>query len=133
MEKGIKLIGAKFIKMEAVRNPEFSGKAPMSNDIKILSMDRVKDMKETLKVHYSYKVDYTGLGHVLLEGYLFITSDSKVIKAIQKTFDDKNFESPEQLAITNLIVQKASVKAVALEDEFGLPIHLRLPLITLKK
>jgi hypothetical protein len=133
MEKGIKLIGSKFSKVEASRNPDFSGKAAMSNDIKIISIDRVKEAKDTLKIKYSYKVDYAEIGYVLLEGFLFIASDSKIIKNVLSTFEDKDFESQEQLAVTNLIVQKASVKAIQLEDEFGLPIHIRIPLIGLKK
>jgi len=133
MEKGIKLIGAKFSKIEASRNSEFSGKAAMSNDIKIISIDRVKDAKDTLKIKYSYKIDYSDLGYVLLEGFLFITSDSKIIKNVLRTFENKDFESQEQIAVTNLIVQKASIKAIQLEDEFGLPIHIRIPLIGLKK
>ena len=133
MEKGIKLIGSKFTRLEASRNPDFSGKVSMTNEIKILSIDFVKESKENVKMNYSYKIEYSGLGHVYLEGSLFMTSDPKTLKNIVKTFEDKDFESTEQIAVTNLIVQKASIKAMQLEDEFGLPVHVRIPAISIKK
>jgi hypothetical protein len=133
MEKGIKLIGSKFSKLEASRNSEFSGKVAMSNDIKILLIDRTKEDKETLKIKYSYKVNYADLGYVLLEGFIFVTSDSKTNKNILKTFEDRQFDSEEQLIITNMIVQKASIRALQLEEEFNLPIHIKLPSISFKK
>lgn len=133
MENQIRIINTKFIKAEVSKNPEFSGKLKMSSDINIKNIEKVKDSKEVAKIHYSFKVDYAELGKILLEGFLFISSDQKTIKNLTKNFEDKKYDSPDQIALTNIILQKASIKAIELEDEFGLPIHIKLPLLNFKK
>ena len=39
----------------------------------------------------------------------------------------------EHAHITNMIIQKASIKAFELEEELGLPIHISLPQMQIKK
>jgi hypothetical protein len=129
----LKLVGSKLIKVNAERNPEFSGKLSMKTNIKIDSLERIKEPKDTMKLAYTFEVDYTELGKILIAGNLFLSGDSKTVKDILKLQKDKNFDSPEYIAITNLIIQKASIKAFELEEELGLPIHIKLPSLSPKK
>ncbi|MCK4997531.1 hypothetical protein KAS08_04450 [Candidatus Pacearchaeota archaeon] len=129
----LKLIGSKLTKVNAERNPDFSGKLEMKTNIGIDSIEKVKESKDTIKLGYSFNVDYSELGSIAIKGKLFLTGDAKLIKDLLKTFKDKKFDSPEYLAITNLIIQKASIKAFELEEELGLPIHIKLPSLSLKK
>ena len=46
---------------------------------------------------------------------------------------EKKFDTDEHLSITNMIVQKATIKALEIEEELGLPFHIRLPTLALKK
>jgi len=46
---------------------------------------------------------------------------------------ENSFENEESLAITNIILQKASIKALELEEELGLPPHIRLPSVKLNE
>lgn len=129
----MKLIGARITKINAVRNPDFSGKLELKTNIKINSVETVKDSKGSLKVGYDFKIDYGELGNVEVSGLIFFSADSKVQKEIQKQWKDKKLDSPEFIMITNMILQKSSIKAFELEEELGLPIHIKLPSLSLKK
>ena len=131
--KNIKLIGAKFLEIEAKRNPEFSGKLELKTNIQIISLEEVKKSKDTLKLTYMFEVNYADLGKIKISGDLFILSDSKTIKTILKSKKNKEYNTPEYIELTNLIIRKASIKAFELEEELNLPIHIKLPTLSIKK
>ncbi|MDH3324087.1 MAG: hypothetical protein OEL89_00450 [Candidatus Peregrinibacteria bacterium] len=128
----LKLVGSKLIKIEAERNADFSGKLEMKTNLIINSIEKIKEAKETLKLLYNFEIDYGELGKVSVTGNLFLTGDSKPIKDLLKAQKEKKYDTPEYIAITNLIIQKASIKAFELEEELGLPIHIKLPSLSLK-
>ncbi len=132
----IKLLGSKFTKVSAFRDPEFSGTLNMNQNINIKKIDKYKSefsKQESLKINYSYIIDYKELGKIEIEGILFIGGDNKLQKELLKNWTDKNYNTPEQVAIMNLIIQKASVKALVLEEELSLPVHFKLPSLQPKK
>jgi hypothetical protein len=129
----MKLIGSRITKITAQRNPNFEGELQIKTNIKIPSIEKAKEQKDTVKISYEFEIDYGNLGKVEISGILFIAADSKLTKDLIKFHTEQKFETPEQLAITNLILQKASVKAFELEEELGLPIHIRLPTLSTKK
>ena len=129
----IKLLGARISKISGERKPDFSGKLEVNTNIKLLGLDKLKDSKDSLKIDYELIVDYKELGNITINGTIFVSTDSKTIKEIQKSWKDKKFDTEEQITITNLIIRKASIKAFELEDELGLPIHIQLPSLSLKK
>lgn len=128
----LKLIGSKLIKISAERNPEFNGKLEIKTNIKINSLEKIKEAKDTLKLSYDFEVNYNKLGKIFIKGILFLSGDSKIIKELLKIQKDKKFNSPEYIMISNLIIQKASIKAFELEEELNLPIHIKLPTLSVK-
>jgi len=129
----IKLIGAKFLEIEAKRNPDFSGKLELKTNINIVSIEKVEKSKDTLKVIYNFGVDFGDLGLISLKGALFLLTDAKTLKNILENKENKEYDSEEYIIITNLIIQKASLKAFELEEELNLPIHIKLPSLSPKK
>ncbi len=129
----MKIIGAKFIEIEAKRDPKFSGKLELKTNIQIKSIEKLEKSKDTLKIKYIFEIDYGELGKIKIIGDLFILSDSKTIKTILKNKEKKEYNTPEYITITNFIIQKASIKAFELEDELNLPIHIKLPSLSIKK
>tara|TARA_Y100000310_G_scaffold345856_1_gene471528 strand:+ start:11144 stop:11545 length:402 start_codon:yes stop_codon:yes gene_type:complete len=129
----ISLVGSKFTKIFATKNPDFSGKLSMKTNIKVTSIEAIKEAKEAIKISYEFQIEYPKLGEIELRGNLFITTDQKTIKSLQKSWKDKKFENEEYMMITNLINQKATLKALELEEEIGLPIHIKLPTLNYKK
>ena len=128
----LKLIGSKLVKINAERNPEFNGKLEIKTNIKINSLEKTKEIKDTLKLSYNFEIDYNELGKILIEGILFLSGDSKTIKELIKTQKDKKYNTPENIMLTNLIIQKASIKAFELEEELNLPVHIKLPTLSIK-
>ena len=128
----LKLAGSRFVKINAERNVDFDGKIEIKTNIKINSLDKIKDAKDALKLNYTFEVDYKELGKIELEGILFLSGDSKTIRDLLKIQKDKKYESPEYIGLSNVIIQKASIKTFELEEELGLPIHIKLPTLTLK-
>ena len=128
----LKLAGSRFVKINAERNVDFDGKIEIKTNIKINSLDKIKDAKDSLKLNYTFEVDYKELGKIELEGILFLSGDSKTIRDLLKIQKDKKYESPEYIGLSNVIIQKASIKTFELEEELGLPIHIKLPTLTLK-
>lgn len=130
---GIKLIGAKITKINAERNPNFDGKIELKTNIKIQKLERIKESKEAIKIEYLFGVDYSDLGKIEIEGTLFLSSDAKKIKELLKLQKEQDFNTPEYIAITNLIIQKASIKAFELEEEINLPIHIKFPTVNFQQ
>ena len=129
----LKLAGSRFTKLNVERNMEFNGKVEMTTNIKITSLEKHKEAKDTITITYTFEVDYTELGKLSVEGLLFLSGDSKTIKELLKSQKEKQFDNQEYIGITNLIMQKASIKAFELEEELGLPIHIKLPTVSAKK
>ena len=131
--KGIKLIGSRFTKINAERNPNFDGKIELKTNIKIQNLEKIKESKENIKIEYIFNIDYSDLGKVSIEGIIFLSSDAKKIKELIKLQKEGKFNTPEYIAITNLIIQKASIKAFELEEELGLPIHIKFPTVNFQE
>lgn len=129
----IKLIGARFTKISAVRKNITQGNISISNHVKVLSIEKMKEVKDSLEVKYLFEVDYSEMGKVEIEGNIFIKCDGKELKELLKSWENKKFDSQENVVLTNIIIQKASIKAITLEDELGLPTHIKLPSLQLKK
>lgn len=129
----IKLIGAKFLELEAKRDPDFSGKLELKTNIKINSLEEIKEQEGALKVTYTFEINYGTLGEIKIKGILFLSTDSKTVKTLLESKEKKDYDTPEHLTLTNFIIQKASIKAFELEEELGLPIHIKLPKLSIKK
>ncbi|MBS3088100.1 hypothetical protein J4226_05905 [Candidatus Pacearchaeota archaeon] len=128
----IKIIGAKFLELEAKKNPNFSGKLQLKTNIQINLLEKLKESKDTLKLTYIFEINYGNLGKIVIKGVLFLSMDLNTIKIILKNKENKEYNTPEYIKVTNLVIQKASIKALELEEELGLPIHIKLPTLSIK-
>ena len=128
----IKIIGAKFLELEAKKNPNFSGKLQLKTNIQINLLEKIKESKDTLKLTYIFEINYGNLGKIVIKGVLFLSMDLNTIKIILKNKENKEYNTPEYIKVTNLVIQKASIKALELEEELGLPIHIKLPTLSVK-
>ena len=128
MAKEIRLIGFNYAKIKAERKPEYNGKIETKSNVNIENMEKVKTpaaKQESLKVEFSVDIDYGELGKIELQGNLFILADPKIIKETITAWEGKKQPTDLQLGIVNIILQKTSVKAIQIEEEIGLPIHLQ--------
>lgn len=131
----MKLLTLKYVKIDAQRDIEYSGKIEVKQNIKIKSIERYKSInsrEESVKVIYNFEVNYGDLGHVIIEGLMFLSMDVKTQKNLIKNYENKKMDEPENITLMNIIIQKTSIKAITLEEEMSLPIHIKLPSIQLK-
>jgi hypothetical protein len=136
MAKDIKLIGFNFLKANVERNPEFKGDLKMKSDMKILSVEKDKlDLvkQETIKIGFEFKIDYGDLGKLELQGTLGLMLDSKTQKDLLSQWKENKISEELQVPILNIILQKSTLKALQLEEEFNLPLHMQLPRLDVKK
>lgn len=126
-------MGSRVTKLSGERNENFDGELKVTTNLSIISTEMVKDAKDILKIYYKFEADYGELGKVSVEGALFISSDPKTLKDIQKNSKAQKMNESNQLLIANLILQKASLRCFEIEEELGLPIHVKLPSLKLKE
>jgi len=132
MAVDIKLLGSNFSEITGKRNLEFSGNVTINSNINISSLEELKNSKNSLKVVYSINIDYADLGKITIAGNLFISSDEKTIKSLIDSRKENKANTEENIALTNLILKKASLKAFELEEDLGLPLHIKLPSLEVK-
>jgi hypothetical protein len=106
---------------------KINNKVDLSN-IEILNPDFVKTKDELLQVEFGYTVDYEpNIAKIELIGNLIITLDSKSAKEIVKNWKDKDMSEDLRMKLFNIILRKSNVKALALEEEMNLPLHIPFP------
>ncbi len=131
-QEEIKLLGFNFTSINAEKNPNFEGKLEIKQNINIADVEKYKTTstkKEALKVDFVYDVVYTDLGNISLKGTMFLSLDAKTQKEVLKGWKDKKIPEKINLAFLNIIIHKSTIKALALEDDLGLPPHIQLPRI----
>jgi hypothetical protein len=131
----IKLLGSKITKFSGYKDPLFSGQFKLETNINLKSIElNLNDKKyDSLKVFANYSINYEKLGKIEIEGILFLNGDKKDLKLLLDLFNKKKYNTPEMVNLMNLIMQKFSIKAFEIEEELGLPIHLKLPSLQTKK
>ena len=115
-----------------------------SNDFKDLKIESNVDIesveeaksdiisKESLiEVRFRYVISYSpNIAKVDLKGILLLMVDSKEFKSFMKSWKDKEiFPSEYKVMLFNVILKKSNIKALQLEDEMGLPLHIPLPTV----
>lgn len=128
MVRDIKLAGFKYLKISSERSEAFDGNLKITPGINIKSIEKVKGSKqELLSIEFVFNVDYNGLGKIELLGKLYLLVDAKTLKEAIDGWENKKLDNEINMIILNVIMQKAAIKALILEEEMGLPPHIRLP------
>lgn len=130
MARDIKLGAFKFLKVFAERAEDFKGELKIIPNINIKSIDKHKSepsKQESLKVDFKFEVDYNDLGKISLEGNMYLLVDAKTMKEAISGWKDKKLDEEIQTIILNLIMHKSSLRALELEDELNLPLHVQIP------
>lgn len=136
MAKEIRLAGFRYLKINVERNEELKGDLKITPNINIRSIDKFKSensKQELLQVDFEFGIDYASLGKLDLAGKMFLAVDSKTMKESLEGWKNKKLDNEINLVILNTIMQKASLKALELEEEMNLPPHVQLPRLQLGK
>ena len=100
----------------------------------------IKDIKEekipitnnkALKIKFTLTVTYSkDFGKIEFEGSIMTLPDEGEFKSIMDSWKDKKIPENMRLGIFNFIMIKCNIKALYLEDEMGMPLHVPMPRLT---
>lgn len=83
---------------------------------------------QLVQVLFSYKVKYEpGYAQLELKGNMLLSLDPEMAKEVKSEWKKKKMPDNFQIALYNVILKKATVKSLQLEDELSLPLHLPIP------
>ena len=126
------IVGFNFEKILAERKKPIDGPVKVSSDVNIKNIEeekfKVGKSEELLKFNFEVKIDYEKVGQVELTGHvLYIDEPKKMKEVIEEWNKKKNIKQEIAREIINMILFKTNVKALSLEQDINLPLHLRLP------
>jgi len=92
---------------------------------------------EILKLSFKFEITYstkegkkeTQNAFIIFEGHLILSDTKEGLKEVLKNYKKKEFSSKIRAFLSNHILRKCSVKAYDLQDQLGLPTHVRIPTI----
>jgi len=135
----MKLIGFNINKISAEKiSSDFKG-LKIENSIKIEEIsstktDFFKKNEEVIQVLFDYTLNYNpNLAKLAFSGSLILLMDEKEAKNILKQWESKKISEETKLPLFNLILRKTNIRALELEDELNLPLHLNLPSLKSQK
>jgi len=103
-------------------------------DIQATKSDLFKKDEEALQVKFVYNLDYSpDLARISFAGSVILLVDQKDSKNILKLWEDKKVSDGLKLSLFNTILRKTSIKALELEDELNLPLHISFPYLRPKQ
>jgi len=100
------------------------------SQIKKIESDIFKTKEDIIEVKFSYDIIYEpDFAKIELKGNVLLAIDSKMAKEILEQWKNKQISEDFKVTVFNIILRKSSIKALQLEDEMSLPIHISLPLV----
>lgn len=127
----MKILGFNIKKISIERKNPIKGKLEIKTGLNIedIEKEEVNFSKDpALKFDFVYKVDYNpDLANLEIKGSVIVLDDSNESKEILKEWKKKKFTNNIKLPLFNFIMDKCSLKAIHLEDELGLPLHIPFP------
>ena len=116
---------------EKVENLKINTKIDIS-EVKNVKSDIFKTKEDFLGVKFTYSLNYSpNFAKIEFMGNIIVATESKIAKDVLKEWEEKKMPEEFKMALFNVILRKSNVKALQLEDELNLPIHIQMP--SLKK
>ena len=132
----MKIIGFKFRKINIEKKSDSLKGIKLSTKIDVLNITSAKNSilkgdEDLLKIDFMYNIKYDPVANIELGGMLLLSMEQSKAKEILLGWKDKKMDENFKIDLFNVILRKANVKALELEDEMNLPLHIPFP--TLKK
>lgn len=133
------IVGFGFTKVSAERKDQLKKQDKVQSSVKITSLKETKikmseEEKEALILSFDFNIDYSNAGKLELLGNIVYYESPDKINELLTAWEKNKTVPPEFGAMMyNFILGKANIKALQLEEEVGLPLHLRLPQVKVKQ
>ena len=129
----MKVLGFSFnkISIERLKNNQENLKINTEIDvpeITSLKTDLFKGKDEVIEAKFVYNVKYNPeMAKVELAGSVIFSIEAKRAKQILKDWKKKKISEDFRLTLFNVILRKSTLKALELENELNLPLHIPMP------
>ena len=129
----MKIIGFNFDKINIEKLSNKIGKLEVKTNIDISEIKDVKSENTLMKedfigVQFTFNVNYEpDFVKINLSGNVLFAVESKLSKNILKQWKDKKMPEDFRILLFNVILRKANLKALQLEEEMNLPLHVPMP------
>jgi len=129
----MQIIGFNLTKILVEREEKIEGKLEVKQNIDISDVSKEKipfSEGEAIKIKFNFTVTYDpDFAKLNLEGYLILMVDKDEIKKFLKSWKNKKLPDETKVSLFNFIMGKCNIKALNLEDELNLPLHVPMPRI----
>jgi hypothetical protein len=132
----MRIIGFNFTKIsvEKLKEPsELKEQLKINTQIDVPELTEVKShllktKEEIIGAKFTYGVNYSpDFAKIELEGRILVAVEPKVAKEIFKQWKKKKMPEDFRLLLFNVVLKKSSLKALYLEEELNLPLHMPMP------
>jgi len=135
----MRVIGFNFDKISAEKLKDRTEKLNIKtnidiSEIKQIKSDILKTKEDIVQAKFSYTVRYEpGYANIDLKGTVLLSLEEKQTKEVLKEWKKKQMPEGFRTVLFNIIMRKASLRSLHLEDELNLPLHLPLPTLKPQK
>ncbi len=129
----MRAIGFSFSKIGIEKFNEISENLKVGTEIDIsgikdVKSDVLKTKEEILEVSFYYKINYEPkVAKIEIEGKILLAADPKKAKEVLKQWKKKAMPQDFRIPLFNMILKKSSLKALALEEDLNIPLHMPMP------
>ena len=139
----MQLIGFNLNKIKAEKSPNFIRGSINTNieftDINKEKLDLLKD-NDALKISFIFSITYSyqdkqdkekdekeNQGEISFYGDMLFSANKEESKDILKAWKKKQILDQFRIPMINFVLKKCSVKALSLEEDLNLPVHIPFP------
>jgi hypothetical protein len=129
----MKIVGFNFKKLNIEKISDKFEELKINTNIDITNVKQIKPdifqpKEELIEIEFNYVIDYSpDIAKISLSGTVLVMADSKIINDFIKQWKKKKLPEEHKILIFNVILKKSNLKAMQLEDEMNLPLHIPLP------
>ena len=129
----MKIIGFNFTKISIEKLSDNLKDLKINTNIDVKGINQLKQeffntKENVIEVKFGYDVTYSlEIAKISLEGNIILLVDLKTSKKFIKDWKNKKIDEEYKFMIFNVVIKKSSIKAIQLEDEMNLPLHVPLP------
>ncbi len=131
----MKILGLNFTKLNAEKFSVETKGVKIGTHIDLSEIREVKtdffsSKEKVLGIKFSYEIDYEpNFAKIKLTGNILASVDEQQSDKILGGWKEKNLPEEFRLSIFNLILRKSSLKALQLEEELNIPLHIAMPFL----
>ena len=119
--------------LDKIENLKIDTKIDVS-EIKTIKSSFFKTKEELLGIKFSYIVNYEpNFAKIEFIGTIIFAVEPKMAKNILSQWESKQMSEDFKVTLFNIILRKSNLKALELEDELNLPLHIPLPSVKSQK